>query len=397
MSFSSLFGLLLTNLLLIQGCWGEEETKNVSCASLQTGNTYKYCVDEKEKPKCVEWESVDSNNELCQHKKTTPAPNVIDVNYSCITLPECVNVNHIAISGLTNQEHWTNIIVSGASDEPKKPLEKSPEWQNKTTDNVKQDADQKNQDHNNTHPWLIPVVIAVAIIILMLGVGWIVYKKLKKGFPSQTNNDIEMNNMGTDSTNDHTDDLPPDAETLVQPQTNGQVLSDRDQGEEGVLGVEDGKPSDNDQADTESCQKTHADSPPLNVPKVVRESHLTDGAPGQGAGETSPLLCRSPGEEAVLEGEDRKPADSGGTDPESCQKTHAEPPDIRVNDKTKEPTPNAQSPGPPQMNGRPPMSNRVAEETTALLDKQALDKDKVRKPELIDKGHNDIESRRGEL
>ncbi|CAB1342196.1 unnamed protein product [Coregonus sp. 'balchen'] len=194
-----------------------------------------------------------------------------------------------------------------------------------------------------------------------------------------------------------------------------------DKGEEGVLGVEDGKPSDNDRADTESCQKTHADSPPLNVPKVVRvngqtddaqllgqpqsngcvpyrrESHLTDGAPGQGAGETSPLLCRSPVEEGVLEGEDRKPTDSGGTYPESCQKTHAEPPDIRVNNKTKELTPDAQSPGPPQMNGRPPMSNRVAKETTGLLDKQALDKDQVSKPELIDKGPNDMESRRGEL
>nr|XP_046186672.1 uncharacterized protein LOC124015490 isoform X5 [Oncorhynchus gorbuscha] len=121
-----------------------------------------------------------------------------------------------------------------------------------------------------------------------------------------------------------------------------------------------------------------------------RESHLTNGAPGQGAGETSPLLCRSPGEEGVLEGQDRKSADSGGTDPESCQKTHAEPPlvnghhDVRVDDETKEVTPGAQSSGPPQMNGDPPMSNRAAEETTALLDKQALDKDQVTKPpELI--------------
>ncbi|XP_031690744.1 uncharacterized protein LOC109880120 isoform X3 [Oncorhynchus kisutch] len=135
-----------------------------------------------------------------------------------------------------------------------------------------------------------------------------------------------------------------------------------------------------------------------------RESHLTNGAPGQGAGETSPLLCRIPGEEGVLEGQDRKSADSGGTDPESCQKTHAEPPlvnghhDVRVNDETKEATPGAQSPGPLQMNGGHPMSNRAAEETTALLDKQALDKDQVTKPhELIDKGPNDMESRRGEL
>ncbi|XP_042163187.1 uncharacterized protein LOC112226202 isoform X2 [Oncorhynchus tshawytscha] len=195
-----------------------------------------------------------------------------------------------------------------------------------------------------------------------------------------------------------------------------------DQGEKRVLGMEDGKPSDNDRADTEICQKTHADSPPLNVPKLVRvnsqtddpqllgqpqsnghvpyrrESHLTNGDPGQGAGETSPLLCRSPGEEGVLEGQDRKSADSGGTDPESCQKTHAEPPlvnghhDVRVNDETKEPTPGAPSPGPL------PMSNRAAEETTALLDKQTLDKDQVTKPpELIDKGPNDMESRRGEL
>ncbi|XP_071254671.1 uncharacterized protein [Salvelinus alpinus] len=121
-------------------------------------------------------------------------------------------------------------------------------------------------------------------------------------------------------------------------------------------------------------------------------------------GADNPLLngdARSPREEGVLEGQDRKPADSGGTDPESCQKTHAEPPlvnghhDVRVNDETKEVTSGAQSPGPPQMNGGPPMSNRAAEETTALLDKQALDKDQVTKPpELIDKGTNDMESRR---
>lgn len=55
-----------------------------------------------------------------------------------------------------------------------------------------------------------------------------------------------------------------------------------------------------------------------------------------------------------------------------------------VNNETKEVTPGAQSPGPPQMNGGPPMSNRAAEETTALLDQQAFDKDQVTKPpELI--------------
>ncbi|XP_071029818.1 uncharacterized protein [Oncorhynchus clarkii lewisi] len=58
--------------------------------------------------------------------------------------------------------------------------------------------------------------------------------------------------------------------------------------------------------------------------------------------------------------------------------------DARVNDETKEATPGAQSPGPPQMNEGSPLSDRAAEETTALLDKQALDKDQVTKPpELI--------------
>ncbi|XP_070958533.1 uncharacterized protein [Oncorhynchus clarkii lewisi] len=164
------------------------------------------------------------------------------------------------------------------------------------------------------------------------------------------------------------------------------------QGEEGVLGMEDGKPLDKDRADTETCQKTHADSPPLNVPKVVRVNSQTDDTQllGQPQSNGHVPYRRSPGEEGVLEGQDRKSADSGGTDPGSCQKTHAEPPlvnghhDVRVNDETKEPTPGAQSPGPPQMNGGPPMSNRAAEETTALLDKQALDKDQVTKPpELI--------------
>ncbi|XP_045576025.1 uncharacterized protein isoform X6 [Salmo salar] len=124
-------------------------------------------------------------------------------------------------------------------------------------------------------------------------------------------------------------------------------------------------------------------------------------------GADTPLLngdASDQGEEGVLGMEDGKPSDNDRADTETCQKTHAEPPlvnghhDVRVNNETKEVTPGAQSPGPPQMNGGPPMFNRAAEETTALLDKQALDKDQVTKPpELIDKGHNDMESRRGEL
>ncbi|XP_029625787.1 uncharacterized protein LOC115204391 [Salmo trutta] len=397
--------------------------------------------------------------ELCQHKNTTHAPNVIDVSYSCITLLECVNVDHTAISNVT--EHWTRIVVSGASDEPKKPLEKEPDSQNTIADDVKQDVDNENPNHENTHTWLFPVGIVVAVV-LVIAVLFCVFKPWRDKQCHQGHRDVEegqgnpepnsiplMQNEQRESRDIRKPDDGETVEAVVvssdqggepgeenrQPMDNEETGADTpllngdasDQGEEGVLGMEDGKPSDNDRADTETCQKTHADSPPLNVPKVVRinsqtddpqllgqpqsngrvsyrrESHLTDGAPGQGAGETSPLLCRSPGEEGVLEGQDRKSADSGGTDPESGQKTHAEPPlvnghpDVRVNNETKEVTPSAQSPGPPQMNGGPPMSNRAAEETTALLDKQALDKDQVTKPpELIDKGPNDMESR-GEL
>ncbi|XP_029625700.1 uncharacterized protein LOC115204339 isoform X1 [Salmo trutta] len=442
MSISYLFGSLLT-ILLIQGCWGGEETKNVSCASLRTGNAYKYCVKDKENPKCVEWQSVDSNKtsmwlaELCQHKNTTHAPNVIDVSYSCITLLECVNVDHTAISNVT--EHLTHFVVFGASDGD------NPDSNRGDTDLI----------------WKIIVGIVVAVV-LVIAVLFCVFKPWRDKQCHQGHRDVEegqgnpepnsnplMQNEQRDSRDIRKPDDGETVEAVVvssdqggepgeenrQPMDNEETGADTpllngdasDQGEEGVLGMEDGKPSDNDRADTETCQKTHADSPPLNVPKVVRvnsqtddpqllgqpqrigrvsyrrESHLTDGAPGQGAGETSPLLCRSPGEEGVLEGQDRKSADSGGTDPESCQKTHAEPPlvnghpDVRVNNETKEVTPSAQSPGPPQMNGGPPMSNRAAEETTALLDKQALDKDQVTKPpELIDKGPNDMESR-GEL
>ncbi|XP_055745430.1 uncharacterized protein LOC129828064 isoform X2 [Salvelinus fontinalis] len=181
-----------------------------------------------------------------------------------------------------------------------------------------------------------------------------------------------------------------------------------DQGEEGVLGMEDGKPSDNDRADTETCQKTHADSSTLNVPKIVRVNSQTDdtqllGQPqsnGRVPYRSSPIIQLD-----LTSCETYAPTKERHEDLYHCSaKTHAEPPlvnghhDVRVNDETKEVTPGAQSPGPPQMNGGPPMSNRAAEETTALLDKQALDKDKVTKPpELIDKGTNDMESRRGEL
>nr|XP_046160148.1 uncharacterized protein LOC123998937 [Oncorhynchus gorbuscha] len=409
MSICYLFGLLLT-ILLIQGCWGGEETKNVGCASLRTGNVYKYCVKEKEKPKRVEWQSVFSNEtstwlaELCQHKNTTQAPNVIDVSYSCITLPDCVNVDHTAISD--RFEHLTHFNVSGAADESKKPLEKEPDSQNTTAD-----GDHPDTNRGDTSlSWKIIVGVLVLVIAGLLIVVC-VFKHWRDKQCNQGHRDVEevqgipepnsiplMQNEQRDTS----DQRGEPGEESRQPMDNEETGADNPllngdtsgQGEEGVLGMEDGKLSDNDRADTEICQKTHADSHPLNVPKVVRvnsqtddpqllgqpqsnghvpyrrESHLTNGAPGQGSGETSPLLCRSPGEEGVLEGQDRKSADSGGTDPESCQKTHAEPPlvnghhDVRVNDETKEATPGAQSPGPPQMNGGPPMSNRAAEETT---------------------------------
>ncbi|KAM9472149.1 uncharacterized protein ACWYII_007613 isoform 3-T5 [Salvelinus alpinus] len=560
MYISYLFGFLLTIPLLIQGCWGGEETKNVSCASLRTENAYKYCVKEKEKPKCVEWQSVDSNKtstwlaELCRHKNTSQAPNVIDVSYSCITLLQCVNVDHTAICD--RSEHLTHFIVSGASDEPKKPLEKEPDSQNTTADDVKQDVDNENPNHDNTHTWLFPACTLVKMSCGQLKSrdGRYVYPYIPgvldiavfnkngtaiansgedKPMEFDKNEVVMMNNSsitlykcqnlkmniiyidstqqkaGTESNGeepsvkercshyivtemrnevvttaplnstiipdgDHPDtnrgdtDLiwkiivgvvavaviagllffcvyeswrdkqcnqghrdmeevqgnpepnsiplmqneqrysrdirkPDDGETVEavvvpsdqggepgeesrQPMDNEETGADNPllngdasgQGEEGVLGMEDGKPSDNDRADTETCQKTHADSPTLNIPKVVsvnsqtddpqllgqpqsngrvpyrRESHLTNGAPGQGAGETSPLC--------------------------------------KVNDETEEVNPGAQSPGPPQMNEGPPMSNRAAEETTALLDKQAMDKDQVTKPpELIDKGPNDME------
>ncbi|XP_029584405.1 uncharacterized protein LOC115171576 isoform X2 [Salmo trutta] len=598
MSISYLFGLLLT-ILLIQGCWGGEETKNVSCASLRTGNAYKYCVKDKEKPKRVEWQSVDSNKTsmwlatwLCQNKDTTHTHNVIDVNYSCITLPECVNVDHTAISNVT--EYLTHFIVFGASDEPKELLEKEPDSQKTIADDVKQDVDNENPNHDNTHTWLFPactlvkiscgqlksrdgryvypyipgvfdiavfnmngtaiansggdkpmefdknevatmnnssitlykcqnlkmniiyinstqkaeercshyivtemrnevvttaplnstiipdgdnpdtnhgdtsltwkiIVGVVALVLAIAGlllVFFCVVKPWRDKQCNQANREVEagqgnpepnsiplMQNERRDARDIRKPDDGETVEAVVVPSDQGgepgeenrQPMDNEETGADTPLlngdasgqGVEDGKPSDNDRADTETCQKTHVDSPPLNVPKVVRvnsqtddtqllgqpqsnghvpyrrESHLTNGAPGQGAGETPPLrplLCRSPGEEGVLEGQDRKSGDCGGADPESCQKTHAEPPlvnghpDVRVNDETKEVTPGAQSPGPPQMNGGPPMSNRAAEETTALLDQQALDKDQVTKPpELIDKGPNDMESRRGEL
>nr|XP_029511581.1 uncharacterized protein LOC115126129 isoform X1 [Oncorhynchus nerka]XP_029511582.1 uncharacterized protein LOC115126129 isoform X1 [Oncorhynchus nerka] len=292
---------------------------------------------------------------------------------------------------------------------------------------------------------IVGVVALVLVIAGLLLVFFCMYKPWRDKQCNQGHRDVEEGQgipepnsipLMQNEQRDTSDQGGEPGEESRQPMDNEETGTDNPllngdasgQGEEGVLGMEDGKPPDNDRADTETCQKTHADSHPLNVPKVVRvnsqtddtqllgqpqsnghvpyrrESHLTNGAPGQGAGETSPLLCRSPGEEGVLEGQDRKSADSGGTDPESCQKTHAEPPlvnghqDVRVNDETKEATPGAQSSGPPQMNGGPPMSNRAAEETTALLDKQALDKDQVTKPpELIDKGPNDMESSRGEL
>lgn len=61
---------------------------------------------------------------------------------------------------------------------------------------------------------------------------------------------------------------PSQSRSLNPYQCNNLPFSD--QGEEGVLGMEDGKPSDNDRADTETCQKTHAEPPLVNGHHDVR-------------------------------------------------------------------------------------------------------------------------------
>ncbi|KAL0993238.1 hypothetical protein UPYG_G00105070 [Umbra pygmaea] len=105
-------------LLILSGSWGRETTKHFDCDTLRKGKFYEYCADVKEEPTCVEWEFRKSNSsiwlaEVCKNENMTKAQNVIHVNNSCITLPECVNITHIAIS--ESKEDWNNFIVSGAS------------------------------------------------------------------------------------------------------------------------------------------------------------------------------------------------------------------------------------------------------------------------------------------
>ncbi|XP_052375249.1 uncharacterized protein LOC118376259 isoform X8 [Oncorhynchus keta] len=90
-------------------------------------------------------------------------------------------------------------------------------------------------------------------------------------------------------------------------------------------------------------QETHVESSLLN-------GHLVNSRQGE-RGEPSERFVQPMGRE--------------GTDNEFPQKRHAGFPLVngnhkaRVNDETKEATPGAQSPGPPQMNGGPPMSDRT--------------------------------------
>ncbi|KAM9472182.1 uncharacterized protein ACWYII_007630 isoform 4-T6 [Salvelinus alpinus] len=430
--------------------------------------------------------------ELCRHKNTSQAPNVIDVSYSCITLLQCVNVDHTAISNFT--EHWTHIIVSGASDEPKKPLEKEPDSQNTTADDVKQDVDNENPNHDNTHTWLIPAYLACSPIKKMdrcedlrTGNGYlylyetpagseievysnntlIAYRGMNKPFEANFSDKvIRVNNSAvilseclnlsftffhvlqgmvevchlhyivaereqeavttinlTDTSDDtsgngdkakvtsHTKEITagvlvflvlllgiagflayrygyipwrnkhpfPLAQLarLGRDYLNTNRENQRDNGDPDDPAAEDAESLRSalvvgrDQGDGVEEERGPPHSQETHVESSLLNGHLVNSSQGE-RGEPSERFVQ--------------PMGSEGTDTEFSQKRHAGFPLVngnhkaRVNDETKEVTPGAQSPGPPQMNGGPPMSDRlennhVGQRTkkTALVNKQDQD------------------------
>ncbi|XP_029625846.1 uncharacterized protein LOC115204424 isoform X2 [Salmo trutta] len=352
------FSLLFVFLVLPYQAWlaCPPIKKMVRCEDLRTANGYVYLY---ETPAGSGIEVYSNNTPIAYRGMNKPfdanvSDKVIRVNNSAVILSECLNLTftffHV-LQGMVEECHL-HYIVAEREHEAVTTIT--------LTDDLTDTSDDMsgNGDKATSHTKEITAGVLV-ILVLLLGIaGLLMYRygcipwrdkhRFALAQPAWLGRDYLNTNRENQRDNGDPDDpAAEDAESL-----RSVLVVGRDQGD----GVEE-------EREPPHSQETHVESSLLN-------GHLVNSQGERG----------EPSERFV------QPMGSEGTDTEFSQKRHAGFPLVngnhkaRVNDETKEPTTGAQSPGPPQMNGGPPMSDRLENnpvgqrmKKTALVNKQDQD------------------------
>ncbi|XP_021481321.1 uncharacterized protein LOC110538680 isoform X3 [Oncorhynchus mykiss] len=225
------------------------------------------------------------------------------------------------------------------------------------TDNLTDTSDNTsgNGDKATSHTKEITAGVLVILVLLLGIVGFLVYRYVnipwrdKHSFALAQLTQMGRDYLNTNRENQRDNGEPDDPAAGDAESLRSALVIGRDQGD----GVEEER------------------EPPHSQESSLLNGHLVNSRQGE-RGEPSKMFVQPMGRE--------------GTDTEFSQKRHAGFPLVngnhkaRVNDETKEATPGAQSPGPPQMNGGPPMSDRLENnpvgqrmKKTALVNKQDQD------------------------
>ncbi|XP_024246321.1 uncharacterized protein LOC112226205 isoform X2 [Oncorhynchus tshawytscha] len=329
------FSLFVFLVLPYQACLACSPIKKMDrCEDLWTGIGYVYPY---ETPAGSEIEVYSNNTPIAYCGMNKPfeahlSDKVINVNNSAVILSECLNLTfkffHV-LQGNVEECHLYYIVAE---------REHVAMITINLTDNLTDTSDNTSGNGDKAkatgHTKEITAGVLVILALLLGFAGFLVYRygnipwRVKHPFAL-----VQLAQLDRDYLN-----------------TNRE--SQRDQGD----GVEE-------EREPPHSQETHVESSLLNGHPVNRQGER---------GEPSERFVQPMGRE--------------GTDTEFSQKRHAGFPLVngnhkaRVNDETKEVTPGAQSPGPPQTNGGPPMSDRLENnpvgqwmKKTALVNKQDQD------------------------
>ncbi|XP_031683895.1 uncharacterized protein LOC109884029 isoform X3 [Oncorhynchus kisutch] len=329
------FSLFVFLVLPYQACLACSPIKKMErCEDLRTGIGYVYPY---ETPAGSEIEVYSNNTPIAYRGMNKPfeahlSDKVINVNNSAVILSECLNLTfklfHV-LQGKVEERHLYYIVAE---------REHVAMTTINLTDNLTDTSDNTSGNGDKAkatgHTKEITAGVLVFLVLLLGFAGFLVYRygniPWRDKYPFAL---VQLVQLGRDYLN-----------------TNRE--NQRNQGD----GVEE-------EREPPHSQETHVESSLLNGHLVNRQ--------GEG-GEPSERFVQPMGRE--------------GTDTEFSQKRHAGFPLVngnhkaRVNDETKEATPSAQSPGPPQTNGGPPMSDRLENnpvgqrmKKTALVNKQDQD------------------------
>ncbi|XP_029509205.1 uncharacterized protein LOC115123980 isoform X2 [Oncorhynchus nerka] len=348
------FSLFVFLVLPYQACLACSPIKKMDrCEDLWTGIGYVY---QYETPAGSEIEVYSNNTPIAYRGMNKPfeahlSDKVINVNNSAVILSECLNLTFkylYFLQGKVEECHLHYIVAE------REHVDMITINLTDTSDNTSGNGDKAKATSHTKE-----ITAGFLVLVLLLGIaGFLVYRygnipwRDKHPFALVQLDRLGRDYLNTNRENQRDNGEPDDPAAGNAESLRSVLVIGRDQGD----GVEE-------EMEPPHSQETHVESSLLNGHLVNRQGER---------GEPSERFVQPMGRE--------------GTDTEFSQKRHAGFPLVngnhkaRVNDETKEATPGAQSPGPAQMNGGPPMSDRLENnpvgqrmKKTALVNKQDQD------------------------